>query len=218
MSIAANVQGVLRTLPPGVMLAAAAKTRTAQEVNEAIAAGVRIVGENYLQDAEDVFDRVTKGARWHFIGHLQSNKVKRAVEIFDMIETVDSRKLAAEIEKRAASIDKIIDVLIEVNSAREAQKSGIFPEHVAELAESIASLPHLRLRGLMTMGPVGSDEHVLRACFRETKDIFDALAIRKDPRMCMDTLSMGMSDSYLIAIEEGANLVRLGTAIFGVRS
>ena len=170
MSIAANIQGVLSTLPQGVMLAAAAKTRTAGEINEAVSAGVRIIGENYLQDAEAVYAHVTGDVRWHFIGHLQTNKVKRAVELFDVIETVDSVKLAAEIEKSAAAIDKVMDVLIEVNSGREPQKSGVFPQHVLALAGEIVNFPHVRLRGLITMGPVTHDERILRACFRETRE------------------------------------------------
>ena len=218
MSISENVRSILSSLPRGVTLVAAAKSRTAEEVNEAIAAGIRVVGQNYLQDAECVFSSIASDVRRHFIGHLQSNKTKRVVELFDMIETVDASRAAREIEKRCAAIGKTIDVLIEINSACEPQKHGVFPEHVFALAQEIVACPHLRLRGVMTMGTALADAATLRKNFRATKQIFDSLALCADARMQIDTLSMGMSDSYTIAIEEGANLVRIGTALFGRRT
>lgn len=218
MSITEQVHTLLGRLPGHVTLEAAVKARSADEINQAVAAGVRVIGQNYLQDAERTFADVRGDARRHFIGHVQTNKVKKVVGLFDMIETVDSAKLAAEIDKRCAQIGKTMDVLIEVNSAREPQKSGVFPEHVLALADEIAAFPRLVLRGVMTMGAAGADEATLRGYFRETKGVYDTLVRRGDTRMRIDILSMGMSDSYNLAIEEGANMVRIGTALFGERA
>src|SRR5512136_80720 len=136
-TIRSNVRAILAELPPGVELVAAAKTRTAAEILEAVEAGIRMIGENYVQETAAVFPAVGRAARWHFIGHLQSNKVKRAVEIFDVIETVDSVSLAAEIDKRAAAAGKTMEVLVEVNSGREAHKAGVAPEEVEALVRAI---------------------------------------------------------------------------------
>ncbi len=216
-SIADNVRAVLAGLPPGVELVAAAKTRTAAEILEAVAAGIRTIGENYVQEAAAVFPAVGRVVRWHFIGHLQSNKVKRAVEIFDVIETVDSVSLAAEIDRRAAAAGRTMEVLVEVNSGREARKAGVAPEEVEGLVRSIAPLPHLRVRGLMTMGPFEGDPEDSRPYFVETRKVWEEVRRAGIPGVEMRYLSMGMSNSYRVAIEEGANLVRLGTALFGPR-
>lgn len=215
--IRANVQALLAELPAGVELAAAAKARTPEEILEAVEAGVRIVGENYVQEAEKAFAVVGRRIRWHFIGHLQKNKVKKAVEIFDMIETVDSFKLAAEIDKRSAEAGKIMSVLIEVNSGREPQKFGVLPEETEALVRSLAALKNVRLQGLMTMGPLAGDPEDARPYFSETRKIFDRLKSQTIPGVEMRFLSMGMTNSYRIALEEGANIVRLGTKIFGPR-
>jgi len=213
--IAEKVQRILKELPEGVTLVAAAKGRTPQEVLEAIQAGVEIIGENYFQEAEAAYAVVGKKARWHMIGHLQRNKVKRAVELFDMIETVDSAKLAAELEKRCGRIDRVMPVLIEINSGREPQKSGVLPEEAEDLIKEISRFEHLKVQGLMTMGPRFGDPEEARPYFQETKRLFDRF---KDlPNVEMRYLSMGMSNSYKIAIEEGANVVRIGTKIFGER-
>ena len=152
-AITSNVKAVLAALPPGVELVAAAKTRTAAEILEAVEAGVRTVGENYVQEAAEVFPAIGHRVRWHFIGHLQTNKVKRAVEIFDLVETVDSLTLGREIDKRAAAAGRTVDVLVEVNSGREPQKAGVMPGDAEALIRSLAALPRLRVLGLMTMGP-----------------------------------------------------------------
>jgi pyridoxal phosphate enzyme (YggS family) len=212
-----NVESILNELPPGVELVAAAKTRTPAEVLEAVDAGVKIIGMNYVQEAAAAFALVGRRAKWHFIGHLQKNKVKRAVEIFDVIETVDSADLAEEIYKRCRQADKVMPVLIEINSGREEQKFGVFPEKAAGLVEAISSLPGIKVAGLMTMGPFTGDPEDARPYFIETRKAFDEIKERNIPGADMKYLSMGMTNSYRVAIEEGANLVRIGTKIFGER-
>ena len=212
-----NVAAILRQLPPGVELVAAAKTRTASEILQALEAGVGIIGENYVQEAADVFPAIGGRARWHFIGHLQTNKVKKAVEIFDLVETVDSIGLGREIDKRSAAAGKTMDILVEVNSGREPQKAGVMPEEAEPLVHSLAALPHLRVQGLMTMGPFEGDPEDSRPYFKETRRVWEALKIQAIPGAEMRHLSMGMTNSWRVAVEEGANLVRIGTAIFGPR-
>ncbi len=217
MSIAENVKTILAELPPGVELVAAAKTRTAAEILEAVEAGVRIIGENYVQEAAEVFAAVGRRARWHFIGHLQKNKVKKAVEIFDMIETVDSLELGREIDKRAAAAGRTMDILVEVNSGREPQKAGVMPEDVEPLVRALAALPRLRVLGLMTMGPFEGDPEDSRHYFQETRKAFETLKAAAVPGVEMRHLSMGMTNSWRVAVEEGATMVRIGTALFGPR-
>ena len=212
-----NVAAILRELPPGVELVAAAKTRTASEILQALEAGVRIIGENYVQEAADVFPAIGGRARWHFIGHLQTNKVKKAVEIFDLVETVDSIALGREIDKRSAAAGKTMDILVEVNSGREQQKAGLLPEEAEPLVRALAGLPHLRVRGLMTMGPFEGDPEDSRPYFKETRRVWEALKTLAIPGTEMRHLSMGMTNSWKVAIEEGATMVRIGTAIFGPR-
>ena len=215
--IAENVKTILSELPPGVELVAAAKTRTPEEILEAVEAGVRIIGENYVQEAERAFQAVGWRARWHMIGHLQTNKVKKAVEIFDLIETVDSIDLGREIDKRAAAAGRTLDILIEVNSGREDQKAGVLPEDVESLVRALAELKNVRVRGLMTMGPFEGDPENSRPYFKETRRVFEALKALAVPNVEMAFLSMGMTNSWRVALQEGANMVRLGTAIFGPR-
>jgi len=216
--IAANVRAILAELPPGVELVAAAKTRTAAEILEAIGAGVRAIGENYVQEAADVYPAIGRSARWHFIGHLQTNKVKKAIEIFDLVETVDSIALGREIDKRAAAAGKTMDVLIEINSGREPQKAGVLPEEAEPLARALAGLSRLRVLGLMTMGPFEGDPEDSRPYFKETRRVWEALGAQAIPGVEMRHLSMGMTNSWRVAVEEGATMVRIGTAIFGPRS
>ena len=212
-----NVGAVLQELPPYVQLVAAAKSRTPEEVREAVDAGVKIIGENYVQEAAAARAVVGRAAKWHFIGHLQTNKVRRAVEIFDLIETVDSLKLGQELDKRCREQGKIMPVFIEINSGREPQKSGVWPEDAEGLIGELARLPGLKVEGLMTMGPETGDAEDSRPFFRLTKEIFDRLNNLAIPGVTLVSLSMGMSHSYRLAVEEGANMVRLGTAIFGPR-
>ena len=212
-----NVVALLRELPPGVALVAAAKSRTPAEVLEAVEAGVSIIGENYVQEAAAAFGAVGRRAVWHFIGHLQKNKVKKAAEIFDLIETVDSAALAREIDRRAGELGKVMPVFIEINSGREPQKAGVLPEAAESLVREIAALPHLRVEGLMTMGPETGDPEDSRPYFRLTRELADRLRAMAIPGVSLTWLSMGMSHSYRAAVEEGANMVRLGTGIFGPR-
>ena len=198
-------------------MVAAAKTRNPGEILQAIEAGIKIVGENYVQEAEPAYEVVGNRAKWHFIGYLQRNKVKKAVKLFDMIETVDSVEIAGEIDKRCAQIGKVMPVLIEINSGREEQKSGVFPEKAEQLVREISSLQNIRVKGLMTMGPRFGNPEDSRPCFVETKKIFDKLKNLNLPNVEMRYLSMGMTNSYKIAIDEGANIVRIGSKIFGER-
>ncbi|KPK22575.1 MAG: alanine racemase [Dehalococcoidia bacterium SG8_51_3] len=217
MSIKQNVQQILKELPEGVQLVAASKTRTPAEILEAVDAGVQLIGENYIQEAEKAYEVVGNRAKWHFIGHLQRNKVKKAVRIFDMIETVDSSEIAREIDKRCAEIGKVMPVLIEVNIGREPQKSGVLPEDTEQVVRDISSLANIKVMGLMTMGPLSEDPEDSRPHFVAMKKLFDRMKESSLPNVEMKYLSMGMTSSYQIAPEEGANIVRIGTKIFGER-
>jgi pyridoxal phosphate enzyme (YggS family) len=216
-SIGANVSHILETLPPGVTLVAAAKSRTPEEVKAAIHAGVTCVGHNYVQEAERMIRVIGAQVRWHMIGHLQRNKVKKAVQLFDMIETVDSWRLTSAIDRRCAAIGKVMPVLVEINSGREASKTGVLPEEVDDLIERLSELKHIRVQGLMTMGPRFGDPEEARSYFQATRAAFERLSARNLPNVTMRYLSMGMSNSYHVAIEEGANIVRIGTTMFGHR-
>ncbi|MBW1714222.1 MAG: YggS family pyridoxal phosphate-dependent enzyme [Deltaproteobacteria bacterium] len=212
-----NVKRLLSELPKGVALLAAAKERNADEISEAIRAGVTIIGENYLQDAQKVLGEVKEKAEWHFIGHLQTKKAKKIVDVFDMIESVDSLRLAQEIERCCARRNKVMPVLIEVNSGEEEQKYGVLPKDLIGLIKEISPLKHIKIMGLMTMGPRFGNPEESRPYFVRTRNLFDQTKDLHLPNVEMKHLSMGMTNSYQIAIEEGANLVRIGTKIFGVR-
>lgn len=217
MTIRENVKLISSELPDGVELVAAAKTRQPEEILEAVDAGVKIIGENYVQEAERAYQAIGNKARWHFIGHLQKNKVKKAVGLFDMIETVDSVEIAREIDKRCSQIGKIMPILIEINSGREDQKSGVFPEKAGELIEEVSTYQNIRIMGLMTMGPFEGNPEDSRPYFVETKKLFEKTRKLNLPSVEMRYLSMGMTNSYKIAIEEGTNMVRIGTKLFGER-
>jgi len=217
MTIKENVRDILTELPDGVELVVAAKARTPEEVLEAIQSGVKIIGENYVQEGEFLYKEIDKKAKWHFIGRLQKNKVKRAVGIFDMIETVDSVELAKEIDKRCTQIGKVMPVLVEINSGREERKSGVLPENAEQLVKEISNLQHIKVMGLMTMGPRFGNPEDSRPYFVETKRLFENIKKLDLPNVEMRYLSMGMTNSYKIALEEGANMVRIGTKIFGER-
>jgi len=212
-----NVRQILAELPPGVELVAAAKTKTPEEILEAVEAGVKIIGENYVQEAAAAFSMVGRRVRWHFIGHLQTNKVKKAIDIFDMIETVDSVELAREIDKRCAAAGKIMAILIEINSGEEEQKFGVRPADAEALIREIGAFRNIKLEGLMTMGPFEGDPENSRPYFKVTKNLYDQVKALNLPGVEIKYLSMGMTNSYRVAIEEGANMVRIGTKIFGPR-
>jgi len=212
-----NMIKILEELPEGVSLVGAAKTRTPQEIMEAVEAGLEIVGENYVQEAERAFQVVGGKVKWHMIGHLQSNKAKKAVGVFDMIETVDSMKLAGAIDKACKKIEKVMPILMEINSGEESQKAGVMPEDAVSLARDMSELNNIRLMGLMTMGPFAGDPEESRPYFQKTKKLFEEIREMNLPGVEMKYLSMGMSNSYKVALEEGANVVRIGTNLFGER-
>ena len=200
------------------MLVAVAKTRLPAEVRAVIHAGIKIVGYNYLQEAESMYQIIGNEVQWHMIGHLQRKKVKRAIRLFDMIETIDSVQIAEEVNKRCVSEGKVMPVLIEINSGKESNKTDVLPKNVDKLIMQINDLPNLRVKGLMTMGPRFGSPEDARPFFKATKIAFDRLSKAGIPNIEMRYLSMGMSNSYKIAIEEGANIVRIGTKLFGERS
>jgi pyridoxal phosphate enzyme (YggS family) len=217
-SIRENVLEILDHLPPGTDCMAVFKTRTAEEVLEAIDAGIRILGGNYVQETAALLERIGRRASCHLIGHLQTNKVKKAVDLFDTVETMDSDRLARALNARCVQAGRTMDVLIEVNSGREPNKSGVMPDETESLARCVSDLPGLKLRGLMTMGPLFGDPEESRPYFRTTADLAKRLSDLGIAGADFSVLSMGMSHSYRVAVEEGATVVRIGTKIFGERS
>ncbi|MGE5190062.1 MAG: YggS family pyridoxal phosphate-dependent enzyme [Gemmatimonadota bacterium] len=202
--------------PGEVRLVAVSKTHTAEAVAAAREAGLSVFGENYVQEAEGKI-RVVPGAEWHLIGRLQRNKVAKAVALFPWIQTVDSAGLLAEISRRAAAAGRTVDLLAEVNLAGEAGKAGISPDGLPALLDAAAGLPGIRMRGLMAIPPFSDDAEASRPYFARLRDLL-AQAARRAPRETeMTELSMGMSQDFEAAIEEGATMVRVGTAIFGPR-
>jgi pyridoxal phosphate enzyme (YggS family) len=216
-NIEESVRRIQSTIPRDVLVLAAAKTRTLEEVESVIRAGVTHIGYNYVQEALPIIQSIGARATWHMIGHLQRNKAKNVVAHFDMIETVDSWKLAQTLERYCQANHKTIPVLIEINSGREANKTGVSPDAVEELALQMGTLQYLRLEGLMTMGPRFGNPEESRPYYKKTRAIFDRIAAMNLPNVTMRYLSMGMSNSYHIAIEEGANIIRLGNILFGDR-
>ncbi len=213
-----NVARLLAEIPEGVEVVAAAKSRTPEEVLAAVEAGIQIVGENYVNEAKAAYQLVGKRAEWHFIGTLQKHNIRRNVlAIFDMIESVHSRDIAEELDRKCGQIGKVMPVLVEVNSGREPQKSGILPEDVEQLLREISSLKNIKVMGLMTMGPYFGDPERARPYFVATRRVFERVKSLRLPNVEMRYLSMGMSNSYRIALQEGANIVRIGTRIFGPR-
>ncbi len=202
-----------------VTVVAATKGRSVLEVVEAVEAGISHVGENYVQELLDKKGEMDEAGYsdicWHAIGHLQRNKVRYVVPLCSRIHSVDSVRLAREIDKRAARIDKMQAVLLEINISGEESKFGIAPEQAAQLAEQIMELEHLQLRGLMTMPPYTDNPEESRPLFKVLRDLAEQLISLGLPREAMSELSMGMSGDYQVAIEEGATTIRLGTALFG---
>lgn len=204
--------------PEDIRLVAVSKTVAAERIRQAFHAGLRVFGENYIQEARDKAQAVSDlPIEWHFIGHLQSNKAKYAVRQFALIHSVDSLRLAAEIDREARKAGKIQPILIQVNVAGEATKSGVDPEALIDLARSVSALSHVRVAGLMTMPPFSEDPEASRPHFRRLKALADHCAASV-PGIDLHELSMGMSGDFEVAVSEGATLVRIGTAIFGERS
>ena len=200
-----------------VLLVAVTKTRTADEINEAIDAGITDIGENKVQEVVDKFDHV-KPVRWHLIGHLQTNKVKYIIDKVCMIHSVDSMKLAKEIDKRAGQHGVTMDILIQVNAAQEESKFGITTDDTKQLIlDILEECPNIRIRGLMHIAPAADDPNDVRQYFSQVKELYEECGKIEHPHLDFKYLSMGMSHDFGVAIEEGSNLIRVGTSIFGER-
>jgi pyridoxal phosphate enzyme (YggS family) len=216
--ITENYQRIRAEVPDYVTIVAAAKTRTSNEVKELIDAGITDIGENYVQETEEIRKRLGRDAErvhWHLIGHLQANKVNKALGLFDVIQTLDSVKLARAISNRT---EKTVPVLMEINSGREPQKTGVLPEDAERVIRDIALLEKISIKGLMTMGPRFGNPEDARPYYRETKWLFDHIDSLDIPGVEMKVLSMGMSNAYRLAIEEGSTMIRPGTILFGKRA
>lgn len=203
--------------PQDIKLLAAAKSQSVDLVRAAIAAGVRLIGENYLQEAESKRQVISEPVEWHMIGHLQRNKAKAALNTFDLIESLDSLALALELDKEGRKKGKTVRTFIEVNLGDEQSKSGIGRDQVAELVKRVGELSHVRVEGLMAVPPFNEDPEQVRPYFRALKDLQAELACLGIPNVSLTELSMGMTHDYFIAVEEGATMVRIGTALFGPR-
>ncbi len=202
--------------PEEIKLVAVTKTAAIEQIKEAINAGVKIIGENKVQEAKEKYHILTADTEWHLIGHLQTNKVKYAIEIFDCIQTVDSIKLAKEIDKRSLQFGKTTNVLVEVNVSGEKSKYGIKPEEVEPYLKEISEFSRIRVRGLMTIAPIiEEDKEEVRPYFRKLRELSEEIKSKNINNLKMDYLSMGMTDDFEVAIEEGANMVRIGRGIFG---
>ena len=222
MSIKENYQRIRSEIPENVTVIVAIKSRTKEEVEEVIDAGAKDLGENYVQEAERMYESLGEKARkvrWHMIGHLQKNKINKALQIFDVIQTIDSKGIALALNERAKRIGKVVPVYIEMNIGDEMTKSGVKGEYeiVESLAKEISKMEFLRLEGLMAMEPQFDNPQGSISCFKKAKDIFERIGALNLPNVDMKELSMGMSGSYKIAIQEGSNMVRLGSTIFGER-
>ncbi len=205
--------------PDTIRLVAVSKTMPEDAVREAITAGADILGENYIQEARDKINALSSyPVSWHFIGHLQSNKAKYAVKLFDMIHTVDSLKLAKELNKQAKKINKIQKILIQVNISMESTKSGVHEEDAQKLIKEISLFENISIKGLMTMPPFFNDPEKAGPYFSALRALRDNIRDKAIKNVNMQELSMGMTGDFEVAIKEGATLVRIGTAIFGERN
>ncbi|MBI5642691.1 MAG: YggS family pyridoxal phosphate-dependent enzyme [Deltaproteobacteria bacterium] len=201
--------------PMEVTLVAVTKTVDVKKIKEAISGGARVFGESYIQEAEEKIEKIKdKSVRWHFIGHLQKNKAKFAVDLFDVIESIDSLELAEVISKRA---QEPVDIMLEVNLAKEKTKTGVDAEGAVKLARAISNLPNLRLKGLMTIPPFFEAPEMSRPYFVALRRLAERINKERIPGVFLKELSMGMSNDFEVAIEEGATIIRIGTAIFGTR-
>ncbi|MGB2803592.1 MAG: YggS family pyridoxal phosphate-dependent enzyme [Candidatus Zixiibacteriota bacterium] len=201
-----------------VELVAVSKTVEPERVNEAIRCGIDIIGENRVQEAEGKFKEITEPVIKHLVGHLQTNKAKKAVELFDFIQSVDSERIAKEISRRALDKGKVMDVLVEVNTSAEETKFGVEPDQALPLIETISRLEGIKIKGLMTIGLFSDNPEDTRPCFKRLKTFFEEVKSANVPGVEMKYLSMGMTSDFEVAIEEGSNMVRVGTGIFGARS
>lgn len=227
--VAQNVRAIMQQVrdtalqagrdPSEVQVMAVTKTVDSVLVNAAIGAGITLLGENKAQELCAKYDSYHKdGVQIHFIGHLQTNKVRQIVDKVSMVESVDSVKLAREIDRHCAAIGKVMDVLLEVNIGREENKTGVFPELLPALLEEAGKLEHIRVRGLMTIPPVCETEEEVLQYFSQMRQLFIDIKQKKYDNISMEILSMGMSADYLAAVRCGSNIVRIGTAMFGQRN
>lgn len=203
--------------PSEIRLVAAVKGVPAEKVQEALDAGVAYLGENYVQEAQKLQEQLTLPVQWHMIGNLQSNKAKQAVRLFDVIETVDREKIVRELQRWAEEAGKRIDVMIQVDLAGEATKSGVRPEETLPLVEAVAACRNLRCVGLMTMPPFFDDPEAARPYFADLRNLRDRIRPMAPEGAGLQGLSMGMSGDFEVAVEEGATWIRIGTALFGPR-
>lgn len=232
MSIAANIASIHQRIAAGarragrspneIALMAVSKTHPPERILEAYQAGLRLFGENRVQEFASKIAALQNlpDVVWHMIGHLQTNKAGKTAELFNAVDSVDSLKLAEKLDAAARQLGKKLSVLIEINVGGEAAKSGVAPdsEEIEKLLLAAPVLQRLHFRGLMTIPPFTDDPQAARPYFRKLRELRDTIAARKLPSVCMDTLSMGMSHDFEVAIEEGSTCVRVGTAIFGERT
>jgi pyridoxal phosphate enzyme (YggS family) len=227
MSIADNIKAVMDRIasaakragrdPASVRLVVVTKTVDVARIREAVTAGAAILGENRVQEAKEKIEKLGSIASWHMIGHLQANKARHTVKLFDLIHSVDNPELAAEIDRQAAKIGKVQNVLVEVNIAGEASKAGMAIKNAPALVREIAKHSNIVIQGLMTIPPFSEKPEDSRPYFRVLQELAESIARENIPHAAMKELSMGMSGDFEVAIEEGATLVRVGTAIFGER-
>jgi PLP dependent protein len=227
VDVAANYRKILNRVnetaaqcgrnPKDVKLLGAAKAQSVEAIRAAISAGVALIGENYVQETKEQKDQVTASVEWHMIGHLQRNKAKVAIELFDVIESLDNLALARALDKEAGKSGKIVRVFVEVNLGGEESKSGIAKNSVVSLLDEAAKLSCLRVEGLMTVPPFCENLEEVRPYFRELNKLRRKLSELRLPNVDLKELSMGMTHDYVVAIEEGATIVRIGTALFGPR-
>jgi len=220
MNIKNNIEKFTQTLPAGCRLIAVSKTQPIEKIQEAYAAGQRLFGENKAQELTSKFESLPKDFEWHMIGHLQSNKVKYIVPFVNLIHSIDSLKLLAEVDKQAKKIGRVVDCLLQVHIAAEDTKYGFSESEIFETfqAEQFKSLTHIRIVGLMGMATLTENQAQIRNEFKSLKTLFNKIKTMSVPSVTMKELSMGMSSDYKIAIEEGSTLIRVGTAIFGERT
>ena len=200
-----------------IKLVAVTKTVETERIKEAINCGIQIIGENRVQEAESKFDQITEKVEKHLVGHLQTNKAKKAIELFDFIQSVDSQRIAQEISRRASQMGKVIEVLVEINTSGETTKFGIDPPQALSFIKPISDLEGIKIKGLMTIGLFSDNPEDTRPCFKRLKVIFDQMKKENIHNVEMKYLSMGMTSDFEVAILEGSNMVRIGTAIFGPR-
>jgi pyridoxal phosphate enzyme (YggS family) len=227
MSIAENLSRIKERMaeaairsghtPGSVRLVGVTKTVDLDRIKEAVSAGLQILGENYVQEARDKIRELKDRVSWHFVGRLQTNKAKYAVKLFDMIQTVDSIRLAQELNRRAQALGRTVPIIIQVNLASEVSKGGVEPSECLSLIKQVSVLENLQVRGLMTMPPFFDQPERARPYFAQLREMSQQIAEAQVTGVEMNELSMGMSGDFEAAIEEGATLIRVGTAIFGER-